>query len=191
MTEKELVDKIKRKDQQAFKVLVDKYHVAVINTCMGYLHNRSDAEDLAQEVFLQAYLSINKFREDASISTWLFRIAVNKSLNHLRDNQKRRNEKTLSLIQSENTNFDIEAGPESGSDYKTIESERKKNLHLAIDSLPENQKTAFILHKYDDLPYVKIAEIMNVSVSSVESLLFRARKKLQKKLHDCYKKLHS
>ncbi len=189
MDEKKLIRKIINKDQKAFKLFVDKYQVMVINICMGFLHNRDEAKDLAQEVFIQAYLSIDKFREDASLSTWLYRITSNKALNHLRSNEKRKNDRSINSLQTDNTYFDVVAGPETNSDYLMIEAERKRNLHMAIDALPENQKTAFVLSKYEDLSYKEIADVMELSVSSVESLLFRARKGLQKSLTDCYEKM--
>lgn len=189
MDEKKLIRKIINKDQKAFKLFVDKYQVMVINICMGFLHNRDEAKDLAQEVFIQAYLSIDKFREDASLSTWLYRITSNKALNHLRSNEKRKNDRSINSLQTDNTYFDVIAGPETNSDYLMIEAERKRNLHMAIDALPENQKTAFVLSKYEDLSYKEIADVMELSVSSVESLLFRARKGLQKSLTDCYEKM--
>ncbi len=189
MDEKKLIRKIINKDQKAFKLFVDKYQVMVINICMGFLHNRDEAKDLAQEVFIQAYLSIDKFREDASLSTWLYRITSNKALNHLRSNEKRKNDRSINSLQTDNTYFDVVAGPETNSDFLMIEAERKRNLHMAIDALPENQKTAFVLSKYEDLSYKEIADVMELSVSSVESLLFRARKGLQKSLTDCYEKM--
>ena len=88
MTDKELIKAIKKNDQQAFKQLVEKNQQLVVNICTGFLHNIADAEDIAQDVFIEVYLSVHKFREDAKISTWLYRIAVNKSLNHIRDNKK-------------------------------------------------------------------------------------------------------
>ena len=190
MDEKKLIQNIKNKDQKAFKLLLDKYQVMVINICMGYLHNKDEAKDLAQEVFIQAYLSIDKFRGDSSLSTWLYRISTNKALNYLRSNDKRKNERSINAIQTDNAYFDVAAGPEVNSDYLMIETERKRNLDLAIDALPDNQKTAFVLSKYEDLSYKEIADVMELSVSSVESLLFRARKALQKKLIECYQKMN-
>lgn len=190
MSETEIIDKLKQGNEAAFRELVDNYRKIVMNTCFGLLHNTEDAEDIAQEVFIEVYRSIGNFRADAKMSTWLYRIAVNRSLNFIRDNKKRK------WFQS----FDdvVEAKKEelkrlSSSDSENPESELENSqrallLHEAIDSLSENQRIAFTLNKYEDLSYKEISEIMELSVSSVESLIHRAKLNLQKKLYTCYKK---
>ena len=191
MEERELINRIKSGDKEAFKVMVDKYSRIVFNICNGFLHNTMDAEDVSQEVFTEVFLSSGKFRGDSKISTWLYRIAVNKSLNHLRDNKKIKKIKSLSpdLSNDFSANVEIPADRSQQSDYPIENSDRRKNLFSAINSLPENQKTAFILNKYEDLSYKEISEVMDLTIPSVESLLFRAKKSLQEKLIECYKKL--
>ena len=88
MTDQELIDQIQSGSQSAFRHLVDKYQVLVFNTCIGFVGNRQSAEDLSQDVFIETYRSISKFRGEAKLSTWLYRISVNKSLNHIRDHKK-------------------------------------------------------------------------------------------------------
>lgn len=193
MRDNELIDRIKSGDRDAFKNVVLNYQKKVINTCNGFLHNIQDAEDVAQEVFTEMYLSANKFRGDSAISTWLYRIAVNKSLNYIRDNKKTRNLKSIDSFYTGEDSKSLEIAVEDSeqSDYIIENSDRKRNLFNAINSLPENQKTAFILNKYEDLSYKEIADVMKISLSSVESLLFRGKKNLQSKLIECYKKLNS
>lgn len=190
MSEQEIIQQLIQGNEQAFKNLVESYQKMVVNTCFGLLHNREDAEDVAQDVFIEVYRSISNFRSDAKISTWLYRIAVNRSLNHIRDNKKRR---WLSFFASEmkaeNKRWlQAEASQSDQPGFELENQQRAIILHKAISSLPENQKIAFTLNKYEELSYNEIADVMQLSVSSVESLLFRAKKNLQNKLYKCYKK---
>ncbi len=190
MTDSELTDKIKRGDQQAFKLLFDKYHVKVFSTCMGFVHNKNDADDITQEVFIEVYKSANKFRGDSKLSTWLYRIAVNKSLNFIRDNKKSDWLRSIETIFTGSPSNELEKNHNSGYDPEMIMENKEKAeiLHQTIDSLPTNQKIAFTLNKYEDLYYKQISEVMDISLSSVESLIHRAKKNLQKKLLNYYKK---
>ncbi len=191
MDDKNLIEQIKQKDRHAFQLLVERYQTMVINVCNGFVQNYQDAEDVAQEVFIDIYTTAHKFRGDSKLSTWIYRIAVNKSLNYIRDNKKRNSNKSISdgISDINNSITDIKEDEYKGSEYLLENEERKKNIHTAISALPENQKTAFILSKFEDLSYKEISNVMKLSVSSVESLLFRAKKNLQKKLFECYKKL--
>ena len=190
MSDSGLIDKIKRGDQQAFKLLFDKYHLRVFNTCMGFLHNKNDADDITQEVFIEVYKSINKFRADSKLSTWIYRIAVNKSLNFIRDNKRSKWLKSIETILTGAIRNDVEIKHGSGYDPEMIleNKEKAEMLHKTIDSLPKNQKIAFTLNKYEDLSYKQISEVMDISLSSVESLIHRAKKNLQEKLLNYYKK---
>ena len=190
MSDTEIINQLRQGNEAAFRMLVEHYQKMVVNTCFGMVHNREDAEDIAQDVFVEVYRSIQNFRADAKLSTWLYRIAVNRSLNYIRDNKKHRwfqsfeNEvetKNRQLLQIESSEADQPA-------FELENKQRATILHEAIRTLPENQKVAFTLSKYEELSYQEIAEVMELSVSSVESLLFRAKKNLQKKLYTCYKK---
>jgi RNA polymerase sigma-70 factor (ECF subfamily) len=187
--DKELIQQIKAKDQAAFKTLVDRYQALVINTCYHLLGNRQDSEDVAQEVFLQVYKSAGKFRQEARLSTWLYRIAVNRSLNFIRDRKRFRWLKNLSsLLESQSDRInDLPASDSDRPDVALEEKERSLVVQKAIDSLPVKQKAAFVLHKYEGLSYQQIAEIMHRSLSSVESLIHRAKGRLQRELI-CYLK---
>ncbi|MDA3879198.1 MAG: sigma-70 family RNA polymerase sigma factor [Prolixibacteraceae bacterium] len=181
-----LIDRLKQRDERAFKELVDQYQQMVFSTCLGIVHDYDDADDVVQDVFIEAFRSVDNFRADSKISTWLYRIAVNKSLNFIRDNKRRRFFQSIGAVDSPEI-----ADEQHMTDmpyHSMVEKERTEILHQAIDSLPGKQRTAFVLSKYEELPYAEIAEVMKTSVSSVESLLFRAKKNLQKKLLHCYKK---
>jgi len=190
MSEAEIIQKLREGDEHAFRQLIENHRQLVVNTCFGLVHNPEDAEDIAQDVFIEVFRSVHKFRADSKISTWLYRIAVNRSLNFIRDNKQRK------WAQSVENVFTLKKGKLSSmSSRETVspdtemeDSERAKLLHKTIDSLPQNQRVAFTLNKYEDLSYKEIAAVMETSVSSVESLIHRAKKNLQKKLYICYKK---
>jgi RNA polymerase sigma-70 factor (ECF subfamily) len=182
-----LVKQIVSGDQTAFRIFVEKYQDMVFRTCYGFVKNSDDCDDVCQNVFIQAYRHIDKFKGDSALSTWLYKISVNQSINYLRQH------KWQKLIQKVEDVFTFSnqgsfLGVNNRNPQKQMEMNQEEDiLNQAINSLPENQKTAFILHKYDDLPQQQIAEIMGISVSAVESLVFRAKTNLQKKLYSYYK----
>lgn len=190
MKETEIIAKLQQGDEQAFKQLVENYQKLVVRTCFGLVHNTEDAEDIAQDVFIEVFRSIGQFRADSKISTWLYRIAVNRSLNFIRDNKRRKWFWSFEDAAGKKNNQleKILPGSSENPEYKLENSQRAQFLHQSIDSLPQNQRIAFTLNKYDDLSYNEISEIMNLSVSSIESLIHRAKINLQKKLYKCYKK---
>jgi RNA polymerase sigma-70 factor (family 1) len=188
MDEHKLIDGILDGDNNAFRELVSLYQDKVYNTIINFVRNEDDALDLSQDVFIEIHQSIRHFRKDSSLATWIYRIAVNKALNHLS-----KKEKGNFIHQIQNI---FDAGrtipakePSDGEKHphdKLENKELSKKLQQAIDSLPKNQRIAFVLHKLEDLPYKEIARIMDISLSSVESLIFRARKSLQDKLLDYF-----
>lgn len=181
MNEPELIDKLLVKDENAFGVLINRHQKHIYKVCIGFLHDKEEAEDVTQEVFLEVFKSIHYFKQTSSLSTWLYRIAVNKCLNNL----KRQKVKRLYLNFQEL--IGVKNSTTSNSHEMLEQKEQKTELTKAIDNLPENQRIAFTLAKYDELSYEEIAAIMGVSVSSVESLMFRAKTNLKKKLQKYYK----
>jgi RNA polymerase sigma-70 factor, ECF subfamily len=187
VTEDQLISGIKSGDESAFRELVETFQKQVFNNCNALVHNTHDADDLSQEVFIEVFRSAGNFRGDSKLSTWVYRIAVNKSLNHIRQ-LKRRN--WLHLFED----FFTTKSPQHSADDSSLPSEaiensqRASQLHQAIDSLAENQRTAFLLNKYEELSYRQIAEVMQTTVPAVESLIHRAKSNLQKKLFNAYKK---
>lgn len=179
-----LVDAVKNGDTDSFARLVAKYRESVIRICRGYVGSYEDAEDLAQEIFVELFRSISKFRGDSRFSTWLYRLAVNKSLNYLRYHKKR----FRVYRSSESTGEEslINSPGEAESDTEVVESDHRKALRGALGKLPDNQRTAFILNKYEELSYNDVAAVMATTLSTVESLIFRARQNLQKYLSDYY-----
>ena len=188
MEEKQLIQALRNSDESAFRKLVEKYELNVYNTCIGMLGNEDNAKDISQDVFIEVFRSIHKFRGDSKISTWLYRLAVNKSLNHIRDNKKHRIVKSIQrfFIKDENETLDLQDFGSQNAEQEIEQNEHSKALHQALNKLPENQKTAFVLKNYDDLSYKQISEIMELSHSSVESLIHRAKTNLQKHLEEYY-----
>lgn len=194
MDDHELIQKIlQNNDHGAFALLVDKYQKLVVNTCRGFVNNYADAEDLAQDVFIELFESLPNFRNESKLSTWIYRIAVNKSLNFVR---KRKRETFISSITSVFGTTEHQHAFVSNSTEQSNDADRginTKELHgtlkQAINSLPKNQKIAFILNKYQDLSYKEVADVMDISLSSVESLIFRAKGNLQIKLSSFYENI--
>jgi len=173
-----------------FQSIVENLQEKVRNTCFRYVNNVEDADDIAQEVFIQVYESMSHFREDSQISTWVYRIAVNKSLDFLRSRKrKKRFGQLTSLFRSTEEGEEIIDIPSHGTPEQELEDkERKEVLDWALIKLPNNQKTAIILSRYEGFSNKEITEIMNLSLSAVEALMHRARKNLQKQLHDYFEK---
>ncbi len=193
MTDKELIQGIINKDERFFKEFVGKYQSLVLNVCNSFLHCKSDAEDLTQEIFVEVFLSIHKFRNESKLSTWLYRMAANRSLNFIRNNKKRRIIKSIGsfFMGDEQKEIQIPDYSTLYDDAEEIENERVELLHKAIASLPENQKTAFTLSKFEKLSYHEITEIMNLSLPAVEGLIHRAKKSVRKKILTHYQKKDS
>lgn len=184
MTEQELIYGLRNGEEWAFRELVNLFQNRVFNTALGLLQHTTDAEDIAQEVFIQVYRSINTFKEEASLATWVYRITVTKSLDHLRSKKrKKRFAFVSSLFGSDNTPIHE---PQEFN-HPGVQLDRKEDaamLFKLIDALPENQRTAFILNKVEELSYREIAAILNSSESAVDSLLQRAKQNLRKKINE-------
>ena len=183
-----LIKDLKQGKAAAFEQLVLEYQDRVINTCYGFVQNTEDAEDIAQEVFIEVYRSVTKFREDSKIFTWIYQIAVRKSLDFVRKKNRKKRFSSLKRIAGFETIEDKVKSSAFDPQESLENKERRRILMQAVEQLPENQKVAFTLSKYEGLAYKEIAEVMESSLSSVESLLFRANKNLRKKLGSYYRK---
>ena len=180
---KNIIKKDEYTGEIALKNLFDVYSRMVFNVAMRMLQNKQDAEDITQDVFLQVYKSLKYFRGESKISTWLYRITINLSLNL----QRRRKYKLwLSLdygtSQDDDINIDIADAREENPDAIVERKETEQIVQEAINSLPNQQRVALLLHRYEGLSYEEIAKIMDVSIASVESRLHRAKQNLAKKL---------
>jgi RNA polymerase sigma-70 factor, ECF subfamily len=187
MTDQELLQGLLNHNRSVCGELISKYQKKIIRTCYSLVHNEEDAKDLAQDVFFELLDSAASFRGSSKLSTWIYRIAINKSLNFLNKHKKK------SLFEQIESVFKT-TKPEKyqpiyshfTADKLLEDKERKKILTLAIDSLPVNQRISFTLCKYEELSYKEISEIMNIRVTAVESLIHRAKLNLQTKLVKYY-----
>ncbi len=161
------------------------YQQKVQNTAVSMVQDEGVAEDLTQEVFVTVYKSILSFNEQSNISTWIYRITVNKCLDHLRSKNRQKRQGFLAQLFHKETGEVLHEKPDFIHPGIVLERrEQSKYLFKAIDGLVENQKTVFILTHIEDLPQKEVAEIMNISLKAVESLLQRAKANLRKALGD-------
>lgn len=183
MTEHELIRGVIARDRAAMTCLVETYQKKVIKTAYYFLGNMDDAEDVAQEVFLEIVNSMHKFRQSSILSTWIYRITINYSLNAVKRNKRGqifvRIEKIFGTAQPGKSKQVHEPAFENNA---MVQNETGKLLKETVSGLPENQRTVFILNKYEEMSYKEISEVTGFSVSSVESLLHRAKLKLQERL---------
>ena len=178
---------VKAGDEQSFTLLLHRYRSPLVNFLYRMVRNREQAEDLAQEVFLRVYRARADYVPSAKFTTWLFRIATNLALNSLRDHRYQRLEVSLDAP----VTSDVEEGEERPMDVADkhpnieqhlVEDARKKLIRHAIEKLPEKQRAAVLLHKYQELDYGEIATILSCSESALKSLLFRAYEALRVEL---------
>ncbi len=180
------IQELKAGNEQAFRQLIEVHGKGILNLCLGMIPSREDAEDLTQDVFVEAYKHIGSFREGSHIKTWLFRIALNKCYDHIKYSKRKKRYGIMQPL------FDKEDNPiELPSNFQhpgiTLDNkEHARALYGALATLPENQHTAFTLYEMQGMDYKQIAETMSLSVSAVESLLSRARAGLRKKLQTYY-----
>jgi len=180
LNELELIQGLRNAEESAFKFLVETYQDRIFNTAIGIVQNAADAEDVAQEVFIQVFRSIHHFKAESKLSTWLYRIATTRALDHLRS---RKSKKRFGFVQRlfGDSNEPLYELPDFN--HPGIALEKKEDaarLFKAVRQLPDNQKIAFTLHKLEDLSYKEVSEVMKTSVAAVESLMHRAKQNLRK-----------
>ncbi|MEP7143203.1 MAG: RNA polymerase sigma factor [Ferruginibacter sp.] len=181
-----LINKLKRGDQSGFTAVMDLYQDMVYNTAISIVQNADDADDITQEVFVQVYLSINSFKGESKLSTWLYRITISKALDH---EKRKKRKKRFAFVQSLVGGQDNEQLHPVEFNHPGIQLERKERaaeLFKALKRLPDKQRVAFTLHKIEGQSYQEIAEIMNTSLYAVESLMGRAKTNLKKLLFNYY-----
>lgn len=187
MDELQLIEGIKNGNEPAFSQLVEQYQAMIYNTALGFVQQAEDAEDITQEVFIQVHRSISSFKGESKLSTWLYRVAVTKSLEYLRSKKRKKRFAFFSAILG---NHDEPDNTPADFDHPGIALENKEKAKLlfrATRLLPDNQRTTFILNKTEGLSYREVSEVMQVSVPAVESLLHRAKQHLQKTLEEYYR----
>ena len=185
-TDVQLMLDVKAGDEASFELLLHRYRTPLVNFLYRMVRNREQAEDLAQEVFLRVYRAREDYVPSAKFTTWLFRIATNLALNSVRDTRYRKLEVSIDAPISEAEDGDERTLdiPEKHPNIEQhlVEDARRKMIRHAIDKLPEKQRAAVLLHKYQELDYAEIAKILACSESALKSLLFRAYESLRVEL---------
>ena len=179
----DLMARIAKGDADAFETLVNRHQTSILNLIYRFIGDRTQAKDLAQEVFIRVWQSAKSYEPKAKFTTWLYRITANLCFNELKSSRRK---KWFSFNRSDEDGKHTfeetlsDSGP-SAEDL-LLEKERSRQIYDTLQSLPENQRMAVILKRYDDLSYEEIARVIGCSVPAVESLLVRAKRTLQEKL---------
>ncbi|MFK7850003.1 MAG: RNA polymerase sigma factor [Akkermansiaceae bacterium] len=175
-----LMARIASGDHQAFRLLVERHQDAVVGTVSKMLGNSNDSEDIAQQVFIRVWKHAKRYKPDNKFTTYLYTIVRNLVYN---ESRRRSRKKTVSADQlGEESHFQTAEEPSARPDSSLLEAELTKAIDEAIQNLPEKQRLAVVLRRYENLPYDDIAVVLKTSVPSVKSLLFRARTALRESL---------
>ena len=187
MHDLDILNDLRNGRESAFRSLVERYQGLVLNCVFRFVREKETAQDLTQDVFLEVYRSLPAFRGEAQLSTWIYRIAVARSLNHLKAmKRKKRFAFVTSLFGDGPDHVEVTAGASEDPGAVLENKERARVLDAALNTLPESQRVAFTLSKVEGMSYQEIALVLNVSVSSVESLIHRARVRLRSELMEYY-----
>jgi RNA polymerase sigma-70 factor, ECF subfamily len=186
MSDAEIMLRVREGDDAGFNFLIEKYRRPIINFMYRMVHNQAIAEELAQEVFLRVYRSRETYRAEAKFTTWLYRIATNLGVNHARDTRHERAAQNVYLDQPDpetGTTPDV-ADARPGAEDEMVREERMRAIRKHVMALPERQRTAVLMHKYQGLDYKEIGAVLRLSESATKSLLFRAYQTLRERLKD-------
>jgi RNA polymerase sigma-70 factor (ECF subfamily) len=185
VSSEDLMARIAKGDDSAFETLVNRHQTSVLNLIYRFIGDRTQAKDLAQEVFIRVWQAAKTYKPEAKFTTWIYRIATNVCFNQLKSARRK---KWFSFNWSgeggDHTFEETLADNAPSAEDLVLEKERSRQISDALQSLPENQRMALVLKRYDDLSYAEIGQIIGCSVSAVESLLVRAKRTLQKKLEN-------
>ena len=173
--------RVKQGDEAAFRELIEAHQHRIIGTVAKMLGDTADAEDIAQQVFIRVWKSAARYEPTAKFTTWLFKITRNLVFNEFR-RRKRHPGQSLDAVDRDDRPLQAEDHTVKAPDTALLDDEMQAAIQRAIDELPETQRMAVILRRYDDIPYEEIGEILDLSVPAVKSVLFRARTELREKL---------
>jgi RNA polymerase sigma-70 factor, ECF subfamily len=183
-TDLELMLRVSRGDAESFELLLRRHRAPLVSYLVRMVQDRALAEDLGQEVFLRVYQARERYQPEARFTTWLYRIATNLALNAIRD--RRTEAVAADRVEGEEPGtgslLDRVADSRPTAEQQLAESDRQRLIRQAIEALPENQRAAVILHKYQEVDYRQIAKVLKVSEGAVKSLLFRAYQSLRLRL---------
>jgi RNA polymerase sigma-70 factor (ECF subfamily) len=186
LTDADLMLRVKDGDDSAFEYLAEKYRRPMLGFMYRVTRNTHLAEELAQEVFLRVYRARATYNAEAKFSTWLYRIASNLSVNYLRDTKYERPEMSVSLDEpDEETGTTLDLADKSlNAEQQLLRRERMEAIKRHVQALPDRQRTAVLMHKYQGMDYRQIADVLNISESATKSLLFRAYETLRERLKE-------
>jgi RNA polymerase sigma-70 factor (ECF subfamily) len=183
LTDAEVMLRVKAGDDSAFNHLVAKFRRPVVGFLYRMARNHAVAEELAQEVFLRVYRSRKTYRASAKFTTWMYRIASNLAVNYARDTRNRRGEVSLDEPTEGGAAFEVADG-ELTAEQDLLRRERRRAIRSHVEALPERQRLAVVMHKYQGLDYRQIAQVLKLSESATKSLLFRAYEALRESLKE-------
>ena len=180
----ELMLATKAGDEGAFSVLVNRHRNSIVNLTYRYLGNRADAEDLAQEVFLKVYRARKRYEPKAKFTTWLYRVAVNASLNEVRNRKNRPTHGAAPLAGVDDDGFvpSLADGAAEAPPEGVERAELREQVRVAVDELPDRQRMALLLNKFHGLSYEELAETMEMTIPAIKSLLVRARENVRRRI---------
>jgi RNA polymerase sigma-70 factor (ECF subfamily) len=186
LTDAEIMVRVGEGDDSGFNILIEKYRKQIVHFMFRMTRNQAVAEELAQEVFLRVYRSRGTYRAEAKFSTWLYRIATNLGVNHARDNKYERSAQNVYLDQPDpetGTTPDV-ADSTLSVEQELVREERMNAIRKHVMALPERQRSAVLMHKYQEMDYKEIGKVLKLSESATKSLLFRAYQTLRENLKD-------
>jgi len=179
----ELMLRVSRGDVESFALLLNRHRAPLLHYFVRMVRDRGLAEDLTQEVFLRVYQARERYQPEARFTTWLYRIATNLALNAIRDRKGEATAPEPAACEGDPTPpLERVADQRPTTEQQMMESERQRFIREAIEALPEKQRAAVILHKYQEVDYRQIASVLKVSESAVKSILFRAYESLRLRL---------
>jgi RNA polymerase sigma-70 factor, ECF subfamily len=186
LSDAEIMLRVREGDDSGFSILIEKYRKQMVHFMFRMSRNQAVAEELAQEVFLRVYRSRQTYRAEAKFSTWLYRIATNLGVNHARDTKYERTAQNVYLDQPDpetGTTPDV-ADSTLSVEQELVREERMSAIRKHVMALPERQRSAVLMHKYQEMDYKEIGEVLKLSESATKSLLFRAYQTLRENLKD-------
>jgi len=180
--DQELVQRVQAGDKNAFDVLIMKYQQRIINVITGFVHDPVEAQDVAQEAFIKAYRAIPNFRGDSAFYTWLYRIAINTSKNHLTARARRPPTSDVDAADATNVYDAPELKEFETPESNLVSDELEQAIHQAIDELQEDTATAIKLREFEGMSYEEISEAMECPIGTVRSRIFRAREAIEQRI---------
>ena len=181
-TDKEIIERVKSGEKEAYDLLVLKYQQRVINLISRFVKNHSDALDVSQETFIKAYRALPNFRGDSAFYTWLYRIAVNTAKNHLTVQSRKITKSDYDVADIEQIEGSMSLTEQTTPESLLVKDELQETILKTIENLPEDLKSAIMLREIEGLSYEGIAEVMECPVGTVRSRIFRAREMIDSKI---------